>query len=418
MRILHISTRLILGGSQENTVLSCEGQASPPHGHEVHLAFGPIYGPEGSLLHRVEAFRTPSGAGITTHVVPDLIRAIHPLRDLKARRQLAALIDRIRPDVVHTHSSKAGILGRAAAWAARRRPAVVHTIHGPPFHDRQNALVRRVYIASERWAARRCHRMVCVADAMREQYLAHGIGLREQYSTVYSGMEVGPLLTASAGQTREEVRAALGLGESDFVIATVARLAELKGHDDVLDALGPLMERRSEWRLLWVGDGWWRQRLLARARAAGISTHELDKSPGPAPPAARLLLTGLVPPDRIAGLMRAADVLVHPSYREGLPRTVPQALLCGTPVVASDTDGTGEACIDFVTGRLVPTADRAALASAVEWTSDHRAEAAALAAAGRELCRDRFSAAAMVSGLEAVYASALESAKTGRNPGG
>src|SRR5262245_13529412 len=121
VRILHISTRLILGGSQENTVLSCEGQARL--GHDVHLAFGPIYGPEGSLLERVQTFRTSDGRGITTHVVPDMIRAIHPLRDWRAIGQLKQLIAELKPDIVHTHSSKAGIIGRAAAWDVFSRAA-------------------------------------------------------------------------------------------------------------------------------------------------------------------------------------------------------------------------------------------------------------------------------------------------------
>src|SRR6185436_2246530 len=110
MRILHISTRLILGGSQENTVLSCEGQARL--GHDVHLAFGPIYGPEGSLLERVQGFRTADGRGITTHVVPHLVREVRPVGDRRALRELYDLICRLGPDVVHTHSSKAGVLGR------------------------------------------------------------------------------------------------------------------------------------------------------------------------------------------------------------------------------------------------------------------------------------------------------------------
>src|SRR5690606_37870599 len=114
LTILHISTRLILGGSQENTVLSCEGQAAL--GHEVHLAFGPIYGPEGSLLQRVRDFRTPDGRGIAEHEVPHLVREVRPRADAACLRELRELIERIRPDVVHTHSSKAGVLGRAAAW--------------------------------------------------------------------------------------------------------------------------------------------------------------------------------------------------------------------------------------------------------------------------------------------------------------
>jgi len=148
MRILHISTRLILGGSQENTVLSCEGQARL--GHDVHLAFGPIYGPEGSLLERVRRFNSDHpdfswtapdrGPLIATHTVEHLVRDVRPWADLRCIRDLRRLIRRLDPDVVHTHSSKAGIVGRAAAWTESRehsrqgRPlAVIHTIHGPPF---------------------------------------------------------------------------------------------------------------------------------------------------------------------------------------------------------------------------------------------------------------------------------------------
>lgn len=421
MKILHVSTRLILGGSQENTVLSCEGQARA--GHEVHLAFGPIFGPEGSLLERVRAFATADGRRIITHEVPDLCRELSPLRDRRAMGQLRRLIAHVGPDVVHTHSSKAGVLGRGAAWAQRaaargagRRLGVVHTIHGPPFMPVEGGPVARLrrragnalYTLAERWAARRCHVIVAVADAMTGQYLARGIGRPEQYATVRSGMEVGEYLTPRAGEGRDEVRAALGLGPGDFVVGTVARLAEHKGHDDLLTALGPALSRaRSNWRLLWVGDGWLRQRLVARVRGMGLE--------------GRVVLTGLVPPERVPGLVRAMDVLAHPSLREGLPRTVPQALLCGVAPVAYDVDGTGEVCIDALadpargTGRLVPAGDAAALGRAVEWLEADAARRAALAARGREVCRERFSVAAMLRGLDAAYARALELAGEGRS---
>jgi glycosyltransferase involved in cell wall biosynthesis len=424
MRILHISTRLILGGSQENTVLSCEGQSRL--GHEVHLAFGPIYGPEGSLLERVEKFRTGDGRRITTHVVARLAREINPIADLRCYFELKALIERVRPDVVHTHSSKAGILGRAAAWAGKGHGAssrIVHTVHGPPFHRYQSRVLHRLYVASERFAAGRCDVIVSVADAMTRQYLAEGIGKPEQYVTVRSGMEVGAFLDAARGESREEVRAGLGLAPDDFVIGTVARLAELKGHDDLLSALAEDLKKNPNWKLLWVGDGWWRERLLARARGAGLGVLELDrgakgvrtdlasgdgghdghdKGPG-ARSVAQVIVTGLVPPERIPGMMRAMDVLAHPSYREGLPRTVPQALLCGVCPVAYDVDGTGEVCRDGETGRLVKAGDVAGLRSALEWCAAHPVERAAMAARGREECRVAYSAERMVDDLERVY---------------
>ncbi len=411
MRILHISTRLILGGSQENTVLSCEHQAR--RGHEVHLAFGPIYGPEGSLLERVERFRTTDGRKIATHVLPHLRREVHPWHDhFCFHGDLKRLLREVRPDVVHTHSSKAGILGRWAAWRASRERrggeplGVVHTIHGPPFMPIEGGVVRRLktrvsngaYTLAERFAAGRCDVIVSVADAMTRQFLARGIGRPEQYVTVRSGMEVESFLHAEAGQSREEVRAALGIGPSDFVVGTVARLAQHKGHDDLLDALVENLADRPRLKLLWVGDGWWRDRLVQRARAMGLE-------------GSRLILTGLVPPERVPGLMRAMDVLAHPSVREGLPRTVPQALLCGTCPVAYDCDGTGEACIEMRTGRLVRTGDKAGLRSAILWAMDHPAERRALAEAGRAMCAEAFSAERMADDLERVYERAIAGAR-------
>lgn len=469
MRILHISTRLILGGSQENTVLSCEGQARM--GHEVHLAFGPIYGPEGSLLTRVEAFnarcereeeRTHAGEPcrpIVTHVVPSLLREVKLRQDVRAIGEMRTLIRTIRPDVVHTHSSKAGVLGRIAAWKEGGREGrirVVHTIHGPPFMPVEGGLVQRcklwlmnlVYGSAERDAAQYCHVIVSVADAMTRQFLARGIGTPEQYVTVHSGMETGPYLTAAPGEDRASVRARLGLREGDFVIGTVARLAQHKGHDDLLDALAAELKAHPEWKLLWVGDGWWRGRLVEKAKALGLGVWEAGKEPltpslreGPLPIAAQqgegarteslspsrprtysplqsgtaqLIITGLVPPDRIPGLMRAMDVLAHPSYREGLPRTVPQALLAGVCPIAYDCDGTPEVVRDRETGLLVPTGDVARLREAVRWAFDHPRERAEMAARGCAECAEQFSTERMVEALEKVYRSGKSEGGSGK----
>lgn len=404
-RILHISTRLILGGSQENTILSCEGQAR--QGHEVHLAFGPIFGPEGSMRDRVEAFNRAidlsSGqcSPITTHEIPHLVREIAPKQDYRARAELRALIERLTPDIVHTHSSKAGILGRLAAWESNPRPAIIHTIHGPPFMPVEGTPVQRAkirslnsaYTLAERFAARRCHRIVSVADAMTQQFLARKIGTPEQFVTVRSGMDLGPYLNPTPDQTRAVMREKLGFSDSDFVVGTVARLAQHKGHDDILDAIGHHMQIHDAWKLLWVGDGWWTDRLAARIDALGLSS--------------RVVRTGLVPPEHVPGLIRAMDVLCHPSAREGLPRTVPQALLCGICPVAYDVDGTGEACIDMQTGRLVQAGDVASLRNSLLWAHDHPGERRSLAERGRAQCIVAFDAKVMVTRLEEVYTDAI-----------
>ena len=386
MKILHLITRLILGGAQENTILSCQGQHEA--GHDVTLAYGPIYGPEGSLHDRARA------GGYELRELPGMIRPLRPWADLACYRQCRALIRELKPDVVHTHSSKAGIIGRAAAWA-ERVPAVVHTIHGLAYHPYGSRLNNTIYIRAERWAAKRCHAIVGVADAMTRQALDANVGQREQYSTVYSGMEIEPFLAAA--DQRAAVRAEFGIANDDVVIGTVARLAELKGHDDLLDATVQMLRERPQIRLLWVGDGYWRDRLEQR-----IADMRLQES---------VVCTGLVAPKRVPEMIGAMDILAHPSYREGLARAIPQGLLSGVPVVSYDCDGAGEACIDGQTGRLVPTGDSGALGEALRWMVDHPAERTEMAQRGRELCRQRFDWHTMVRELLAIYERLLTNRK-------
>lgn len=380
MRIMHISTRLILGGSQENTVLSCAGQAD--RGHEVILVHGPIHGPEGSMLPQVEAL-----GSIEVINSPHLVRRIDPWHDILCRRDLARLIRKHRPDVVHTHSSKAGILGRAAAFS-EKVPAIVHTIHGLPFHPYQSRAKRMIYVASERWAARRCHAIVCVADAMRDQALAAGVGTSDLFTTIYSGMEIDPFL--EGGGNRTKMRERFGFSEEDHVIGTVARLAELKGHDDLLDALAEPMRTDEHLKMLWIGDGYWRERLVKRIKSMGLER--------------QVVLGGRFQPEEIPDVMHLIDLLAHPSWREGLPRCVPQALLSGTPVVAHDVDGTREVVIDGETGWLVSPGDHRALQRAIIEAQFNPTDACRMAEVGRERCRQMFPAERMVDELEQLYA--------------
>ena len=374
---------MILGGSQENTVLSCEGQANA--GHTVSLVYGPIYGPEGSLLDRVAEH-----GGIETIETPNLVRDLSPLRDLRCYSDLKRIIANWKPDIVHTHSSKAGILGRLAAWKMRV-PCVVHTIHGLAFHPYQSKWRNAIYIAAERFAARRCHRIICVADAMRDQALAVGIGQHDQYATVHSGIEVEPFIESR--ESPQAMRSELGLTEDDFVLGTIARLAELKGHDDLLDALSPLMHTLPSLKLMWVGDGWWRDRLMKRIRRLGLES--------------QIVLVGLVDPERIPAYLGAMNVLVHPSYREGLPRAVPQALLSCVPAIVYDVDGAKEICIEGEVGKLVAPGDLTALRDAVQWMMDHQTERDEMGKRGRELCEQRFAVGRMIEKLETIYAKVL-----------
>lgn len=381
MRILHISTRLIIGGSQENTLLSCIGAAD--RGHAVALAYGPIYGPEGSLLPKAAA-----DDRIETFEISSLLRHINPSRDWRCYWRLRSLIRSWKPDVVHTHSSKAGILARAAAWS-ERVPVIVHTIHGLPFHPFQNRFTNAAYITAERWAARRCHAIVSVADAMTVTARAAGIGRPDQFVTIRSGMEIAPWIHDA--DQRTALRAGFGWDENTVVFGTIARLAELKGHDDLIDAFADLLARTDAPRcaLLWIGDGWWRERLTARLSAAGIAD--------------RVTLTGLVDPSDIPALISTVDVLVHPSYREGLPRAVVQGALAAKPIIAYDIDGAREVCKDGVNGILVRAGDRSGLRAAAERLIAHSEERSAMGLRGRQLVRVEFDSNRMVDQLLKLY---------------
>ncbi len=416
--ILHISTRLILGGSQENTVLSCMGQSRL--GHQVHLAFGPIFGPEGSHRETIERFNERVRNGeeselateVVMHELPNMVREINPWKDhFCFHDDLKNLMKSVRPDVVHTHSSKAGILGRWAAWKYMKKSgkpvAVVHTIHGPPFMPIEGSVVNKlkvgfknwIYTLAERFAAKRCQIIASVADAMTQQFLDRKIGKKNQYTTVRSGMDTEQYTTPLPNEDRDSMRKELGFSEDDFVIGTVARLAQHKGHDDILDGLGDDLRNNPSWKLLWVGNGWWTDRLMDRVRELGLQE--------------QIVHTGLVPQPRVAAMMRAMDVLLHPSYREGLPRTVPQALLCGVPVVASDTDGTPEVCLDARTdpengtGLLVGVGDPHGIHEAIVWMHERPEQRQEIGQRGRAMCERMFSTDAMIEALERVYEDAI-----------
>ncbi len=379
MRIAHVITRLILGGAQENVVLCCEDLARH-YGDDVLLITGPPLGPEGSLLERARA------GGVPLAVVDAMRRPIHPWRDLVSYRHIKRLLRDFRPDVVHTHSAKGGILGRAAAWKLGT-PAIVHTVHGAPFHPYQGRAARSLFRACERWAARRCHALVSVADAMTDLMVAAGVAPREKFTTIPSGMEVEPLLECD--RHRDRVRRQLGYGPENVVIGKIARLFPLKGHDYVIRAAEQLAGRHGHARFLLIGDGLLRDALARQIAAAGLT--------------GRFQFTGLAPPEQIPPLIAAMDIVVHASLREGLARALPQALIAGKPVVSFDVDGAREVVLDGQTGFLVSPQDVGGLAAAMGRLLVDPALRVRLGAEGRRRFTDVFRHEHMTAQLRSLY---------------
>ncbi len=378
MHICHVITRLIVGGAQENTVLTCEGLHE--RGHQVTLITGPTRGPEGSLVQRARQ------GGYEYVEIPELIRAVNPWMDMRARRMLALEFSRRRPDVVHTHSSKAGIVGR---WAARdaRVPLVIHTIHGMSFNRTQPTLVRKLYAWLERQAARRSHALVTVADALITQSLAAGVGRREMYKTVYSGMEVEQFTPTR--YDRAGLRQEWGVADDEVVVGTVARLFRRKGYEQLVPIMKAAAERMPKLRFVWIGDGAQRPEYERQLETLGLRE--------------RTTLVGLVPPAEVPRYLAGCDILAHTSQWEGLPRGVVQALLMRVPVVAFDIDGTPEVVFNDQTGKLVPLNDEERFVAGLCELAEDVKLRQRLGAAGRELCLERFDWRRMVSDLEGLY---------------
>ena len=379
--ICHVITRMIVGGAQENTLFSCLGQLRA--GHRVVLVTGPSPGPEGELLDRISA------PELEVVVIPDLVRNISPMKDLRACKALTRYFKKEKFDVVHTHSSKAGLLGRIAAHKAKV-PCIVHTVHGQAFHAYEKAWKNFIYKSSERYAARYSDRIYAVAQAMIDQCVEAKIAPKGKYKVVYSGMDIEAFLNSKADP---DLRKKLAIPENAVVIGTLARLFELKGYDDVLKGFPLVLKQIPDAHLLIIGDGILRASLEVEAQGGGFAD--------------RVHFAGLISPDKVPDYLAQIDVLWHLSLREGLPRSVVQALACGKPACGYALDGTPEVIFDNVTGCCVPARELDKIAARTVELLQNPALAQKQGAAGRELVRERFDKERMAQILLEEYLDIL-----------
>ena len=385
LRICHVITRMIVGGAQENTLLTIRGHREA--GMECELVTGPSPGREGELL------KQSVNEGLVVTVFPELVRELSPWNDLKAFFKLRRYFQERKFDVVHTHSSKAGIIGRFAARAAHV-PVVVHTVHGPPFHPHEKWYRNRLYILMERLAGRRCDRIYAVAQAMIDQCVAAKVAPREKYQVVYSGMETGRF---AATRRDPELRKKLGIPDAARTIVTVARLFPLKGYEFVLPAAERIVTKYPDTHFLVVGDGPLHDELAEKIEKRGMSEN--------------FHFAGLVPPDEVGKYLAQGELLWHLSLREGLPRAAVQALACGLPVVAFALDGTPEVVLSGKTGFAVTpeSVDEVVSATSRLWNDPELR--CKMGEAGRLLVLERFDWHRMSDTLLGEYRRLLKAKK-------
>ncbi len=388
MKIVHIITRLILGGAQENTLITCNLLAE--RGHDVTLITGPAIGPEGALFEQTKT------GGYDVVVIDNLRRAINPVYDIPAYFELKKLLKQLAPDIVHTHSAKAGILGRYAGWVLKgklpekdnRFPIVLHTIHGLAFHSYQNALLNKFYIAIEKATGNHTDAFLTVADVMTEKAKAAGVGLDKPYTTAYSAIEEDAFLTPPNPAEIADFRRKYNIPNEAVVIVKVARLFDLKGHEYVIESARRLAAKYDNCVWLFVGDGQLTEQLKSQIRFAGLEH--------------RFKFTGLLPPEQIPLAIHASDILVHCSLREGLARVLPQAMLCGKPVVSFDIDGAKEV-VNENTGFLIEPENIDQLRDACEKLIKNEVLRRQLGENGRNFVTKKFAPATMVDTIEKVY---------------
>ncbi len=379
IRVLHPITRLIVGGAQENTMLTA--QLLNPARWQVDVLSGPQTGREGSLIETVRE------RGIPLIIEPSLVREVNPLQDLRALFRLARLMRQGRYTIVHTHSSKAGIVGR---WAAKLAgvPIIVHTVHGWGHHDRQHPLIRAYYILLEKLTLPITDKLIVVSPLNTEKGLADGIGRPEHYTVIRSGIELERF--GHPQVDRATTRAAWNIPLDAPVVGTVTRLSAQKAPLDFVRAAAQVAAAVPNVYFLVVGDGPLRAEVEQLARDLGISE--------------RLVLTGLRRdvPEQLA----AMDIFALSSLWEGLPRVLPQAMASGLPVVATATDGSIEAVTDGENGFLVPPGQPAVLAESLIRLLRDPALARQMGEAGRHRVAE-FDVRTMVAQIDQLYQELL-----------
>jgi glycosyltransferase involved in cell wall biosynthesis len=369
VRVAIVITRLEGGAG----ILALRGAtALDPARFEVTV----ITGSGTALIARARA------AGLEVVVEPSLRAPIDPVADLTALRRLSALLRQRGFDVVHTHTAKAGALGRLAA---RRAGAgrIIHTYHGFPFHEFQSRARRGAYVALERRLGRITDLALCVGSGVAVEAVRRGLIPPDRIRTIGVAVDAS-LAVAADASARKRARRLLGLPEHATVVGAVGRLAYQKAPEDFLAALRVL--GRPGVVGVWVGGGELAGR-VARLAAAQ--------------PQAPVLLPG--ERDDVPALLPAFDVFTLPSRYEGLPTAVVEAMLCGVPVVATAVNAVGDLVVPGETGLLVPPRRPDLLAGAIRSLLDSPADAARMAATARARLGTRYTVPALRDALEAAY---------------
>ena len=385
-KVLHIITRLDRGGSAEAVMQLVEGLKRD--GYPVKLVTGRTVEPQEDL----DAFSRRTGVPVVS--IEELRREVNPVDDLIALVKLMHLIGRERPEIVHTHSSKAGLLGRLAA-RLMDCPLIIHFPHGHVFYGYFGRLRTWTIILAERLAARITHRIFTLTELGKRDHIRFGIAKPEKFVTIPCGIDVAKF--SSAGRNPAEARAGFGFSPSDVVAGYVGRLVAIKGCEYFLYALELVRKKRSDIKGIIVGDGPLRKELEELAKGLDLSES--------------VVFAGAR--EDIPEVMHALDLFVLTSLNEGLGRVLLEAMACGVPVVASRVGGVAEIVLHRETGLLVPPENPEGIAEAILEILNDKKKAELFSRKGKERTK-LFDVRRMIERTEEIYQRLLVDREGGR----
>jgi glycosyltransferase involved in cell wall biosynthesis len=381
VRVVRVIARLNIGGPAQQVILLTAGLDRARFA--TTLVTGLVGRDEGDFSEMARA------RGVDPVVISELGRALRPGRDLTAFIKLVRLFRTLRPDLVHTHTAKAGTLGRLAARVARV-PVKIHTFHGHVLDGYFSRPVTRAFLEIERRLARTTDRLVTVSPRLKGQLLAMGIGRPEQVEVVPLGLDLERFRRARAPSPT--LRPSLGLTDDTPLLGIVGRLVPIKDHATLFQALARLHAQGRAVHLVVIGDGEERARLEGLAGRLGLGS--------------RIHFLGWrVDLETILGEL---DVVICASINEGTPVALIEAMAAGIPVLSTDVGGVADLVTHGETGWLVPSGDPDALASGIRHLLSDRTFGARLATAGQAVALDRYDVTRLVPRVEALYAAVID----------
>jgi glycosyltransferase involved in cell wall biosynthesis len=391
-KIIHIITRLDMGGSAQNTLLTA--LSHDPQRCSLILIKGStgesaMTEAEGQLV--ISQLANAEKLGIEVIDLPSLVRRISPVNDLKAFISIFLLLRRSKPDIVHTHTSKAGILGRLAAWLARV-PTIIHTPHGHVFYGHFGRLLSRIFLQMEKLLGKITHHHIALTPEEGNDYLNLGVAKSKNISVIHSGVDLN-CFKRSATESNPK-RNELGISADSLVVGYVGWLIPIKGVTYLVDAMAEVVQLHPNSLLVLVGKGDEKgeEEIKLRERVASLGLTD------------RVRFLGWRPD--VNEIMGCFDIFVLPSLNEGMGRVLVEAMSAGLPIVASRVGGIPDLVKHGENGLLVPPANAGALEQAISDLLSDKSRRKHMGETGKKMCRP-YSVEAMVDKIDNLYSKLL-----------